>query len=165
MNEAEASAPEKLGLVGILQSACGLTLVLAVLASPGLLWWPLAFVLPTLTAFGMLYGDHKDKQIAEARSGEGICEFARAFDRHHVDTWIIRATYQQLALAYPVRPTDNLRDDLGVCDEDLEDAVVSIADRAGRSLEDWESNPWSDFQTVRDLVMLFQNQPLLPSAR
>jgi hypothetical protein len=36
------------------------------------------------------------RKLAESRAGESICEFARCFERHQVDTWVIRAVYEQL---------------------------------------------------------------------
>lgn len=35
------------------------------------------------------------------RKGRSICEFAREFEAGTVDTWIIRATYEQLQAARP----------------------------------------------------------------
>src|SRR4051812_32847564 len=34
--------------------------------------------------------------LAQARKGESICEFSRAFDTRTTDTWVIRAVYEQL---------------------------------------------------------------------
>lgn len=161
MNDAEPAVPERLGLAGGLQLAFAFTLALALLALPGLAWWPLAFVFPTLIGVGMLYSRYRDRQIADARSGEGICEFARSFDRNEVDTWIIRAAYQELSTTFPVRATDNLYDHFGACDEDVDDIVTRIAERAGRSMDGWEENPVREVQTVLDVVTFLQNQPLV----
>ena len=105
--------------------------------------------------------------LAESRSGESICEFARSFERKEIDTWVVRAVYEQLQrylggdLPVPIRATDRLNEDLPIDTEDLEmDLMVEISQRAGRSLNNAIANPYYDkVKTVGDLVLFLNAQP------
>lgn len=123
-------------------------------------------------AFSFAYQANKreEKQlrsVAEAREGESICEFAREFDTREVDTWIIRAVYEEVQwqlkpvhAAFPLRASDRLKEDLRLDDDDLDmDVAVRIEQRTGRSLDESRSNPYfGKVITVRDLVLFFQSQ-------
>ena len=81
------------------------------------------------------------RRLAGSRAGESICEFARSFERHQVDTWVVCAVYEQLQEylggnpPVPIRAADRLKVDLPVDTEELEmDIVARIAQRTGRSL-------------------------------
>jgi len=108
------------------------------------------------------------QRMAKNRAGESICTFARSFDCSMTDTWVIRAVYEQLQAylrgdvsAFPLRREDNLVKELGIDCEDLGyDIVDEIATRTGRSLENFEENPyWEKVETVGDLVQFFLHQP------
>jgi hypothetical protein len=108
------------------------------------------------------------RSLAEARMGESICEFARAFDTRAVDTWVIRAVYEQVQAqlahvhpAFPVRASDRLKEDLRLDDDDLDmDLAMEVEQRTGRSLDETKTNPLlGKVKTVRDLVHFFQAQP------
>jgi len=146
-----------------LASICGISVFSAFVASPALIWWPLGFLFPAIITIWMLLDWRRDARIAEARRDYSICDFARSFDYRVIDTWVIRATFEELSHSYPVRPEDNLADDLGVVEEDLDSCFEDIAKRIGRSIEgdDIEANPLYDkeVETVRDLVMFLQHQP------
>lgn len=109
------------------------------------------------------------KRIALARQGESICEFARSFERWQVDTWVVRAVYEQLqeylggSPPVPIRATDRLKEDLPIDMEDVEmDLAVQIAQRTGRTLTNAMSNPYYNrVKTVEDLVLFFNAQPKL----
>ena len=112
---------------------------------------------------------HKTRLVAlaESRSGESICEFARSFEPKEIDTWVVRAVYEQLQrylsedTSVPVRATDRLKEDLPIDSEDLEmDLMAEIAQRTGRSLDNTIDNPYYDkVRTVGDLVLFFNAQP------
>ncbi len=111
--------------------------------------------------------------LAALRADDSICEFARQFDCRKVDTWVIRAVYEQLQMqlrhvhpAFPVRAGDRLKEDLFLDDDDLEmDLAQEIEERTGRSLKDFSANPYrSKVVTVNDLVLFFQAQPKAESA-
>lgn len=108
------------------------------------------------------------RALASAREGQAICEFARDFNTREVDTWVVRAVYEQLQghlrhvhPSFPVRADDRLEEDLRVDDEDLDmDIAQEIGHRTGRSLDSSAANPYfGRVRTVRDLVLFFQNQP------
>ena len=106
------------------------------------------------------------QSLCKDRSGLSICEFAREFDLKVVDTWIIRAVYEQLQAALPtkenvpIKASDSLFDTLMLDEDDLDlDLVEEIAQRTSRSLEGYESNPYyGKVTTARNLVLFFNHQ-------
>lgn len=152
-----------MGMAGKVIFSVGL---LALLASPGLAWWPLGFVLPVIAFCGVLVSSGRDQQLAEERKGESICQFARSFDRRIVDTKIIRAVYEEFSTTFPLRASDRLEDDLRVDGEDLDLGAMEIARRTGRTLDECERNPlFKNVNTLGDLVMFFHHQPLLEASQ
>lgn len=105
------------------------------------------------------------KRLAADRREESICTFVRSFDFRSLDTWILRAVYEEVgawtAYGGPIRPGDAFNETLRIEDEeDFEDLVVNCADRAGRSLDSVEQNPYyGRLQTVEDLVHFLHHQP------
>ncbi|MDI4635539.1 hypothetical protein J7U46_20920 [Pelomonas sp. V22] len=111
--------------------------------------------------------------LASRREGQSICEFARDFDARAVDTWVIRAVYEQLQShlryvhpSFPVRADDRLKEDLLLDDDDLDiDLAQEVEERTGRSVDGATNNPYSGkVRTVRDFVLFFQHQPRAKSA-
>jgi len=103
--------------------------------------------------------------LADARAGDTICHFARSFDTRNTDTWVIRAVHEELQLllapcvAFPIRASDVLLDELRIDSDDLEDLIVDVAERTGRSLDRAEHNPFfGKVRTVRDLVSFVDAQ-------
>lgn len=110
-------------------------------------------------------------RMAQSRAGESICQFARSIDCRRVDTWVVRAVYEELqrslsaAVAVPLRLTDNLQRDLRLDADDLDDLVADMAQRARRSLADTSANPlFGEVTTVGDLVEFLQAQPRLAAS-
>ncbi len=106
--------------------------------------------------------------LASQREGQTICEFARDFDTRALDTWVIRAVYEQLQglldhihPSFPVRADDRLKEDLLLDDDDLDMGLAEeVGVRTGRSIDNSATNPYfGKVKTVRDLVHFFQNQP------
>lgn len=105
--------------------------------------------------------------MSSTRDEESICSFARSFDTKHIDTWIIRTAHQEIQLLldsymphFPVRASDSLLDDLHIDVDDVEDLLLDIAMRSGRSLDETESNPfYGKIKTVSDLVLFINAQP------
>ena len=106
--------------------------------------------------------------LAAGRPGESICTFTRSLNWRSIDTWVIRAVYEELQAAYetlPIRAGDRFVEELRIDEEDLDDLVVAMAHRAGRSFEETAANPWSGkVLTVRDLVLFLNGQPRLEAA-
>lgn len=108
------------------------------------------------------------RAMAAARPDDSICTFARGFDCRAVDTWVIRAVYEELQAGlapavsrFPLRASDTLRGDLDIEADDLDlDLVPAIAARAGRSLDGAERNPHrEEVTTVGGLVRFMAAQP------
>lgn len=105
--------------------------------------------------------------LAAVRPGESICSFARALPVRDLDTWVVRATFEQLQAhlpglhaAFPVRPSDRLVADLGIDPDDLEDIAFQVATRAGRSMDGGPANPYyNKVTTVEDLINFLCAQP------
>lgn len=110
--------------------------------------------------------DRHFDELLKDRKELSIGDFAKEFDCKEVDTWVIRAVYEQVQ-AYVVsnkhiaiKSSDKLKEDLHIDDEDLDlDLVEEISQRSGRTLEGYESNPYyGKVKTVKDLVLFFNNQ-------
>jgi hypothetical protein len=127
-------------------------------------------IMPVVIVFGLL--DRKKRKahfenLMNNRSNDSICTFARYFERRKIDTWVIRAVYEQLqnyltseVPEFPVRPSDDVFIDLRIDDEDFEyDLIDEIAQRTGRSLENAENNPYyGKAHIVENIVYLFNEQ-------
>lgn len=113
------------------------------------------------------------RQLAAMRSlNGGICSFARSFDLHKVDPWVVRAVYEEIARHFKavgadvhVCADDDLIKDLGIDPEDLDMVIaVDIAARTGRSFDGYKTNPYlAETNTARGLVMFFNAQPRVPN--
>ncbi len=103
----------------------------------------------------------KHKRIADERAGESLCTFARSFDCRSIDTWIIRAVYEQVRplVDFPLRKSDRFDRELDL-DDALEEIAEEVAQRTGRPLNNCESNPWyGKVNTLEDFVAFFSSQP------
>jgi len=144
---------------------------LAVAFVAGLVFSPtFRYIVAGLVAAGFLESTLRERRmraLAAERRGESICTFARAFDRHAVDPWVIRATYEELTPwanfrggSLPLRASDRLEKELGIDSEDLDELACDVAQRAGRSLNGAERNPlYGRVLTVGDLVRFVTFQP------
>jgi len=156
----------------------GWLMVAILAASATYLFWTHPLGLLIFPAFALLLweSNRRDKRRAAEflaeRKGESICGFARAFNTKTVDTWVIRAVYEEVQSLLgdawrdaPIRADDNLMQDLDLDDEDVDMSLVdAIAQRTGRSLDDYEQNSmYGKVYTARDLVMFFNEQPVTPS--
>ena len=109
------------------------------------------------------------QELANDRTKDTICTFVRSFDYRQWDTKVIRAVYEELQLflpneprPFPIRAKDNLFDDLRLDADDLDlDIVAAVARRTGRSLNNFDENPFYEkVLTPYDLVMFFNMQSL-----
>jgi hypothetical protein len=107
-----------------------------------------------------LLSRRKFKKLREIRREESICTFARSIPLRDLDTWVVRATYEELAdyvgndkEPFPIQATDRLEEDLEIDSEDLCDLFIEIVTRCERSLDDMENNPYlPKLKTVEDLI-------------
>ena len=125
-----------------------------------------AFVV--VTVIGEKSYQKRVKYIARTRESEpyAIGNFARLFDCRKVDTWVIRAVYEEVQRCiispylFPLNPKDMLLEDLYIDDEDLDDIATDVCFRAGRLTEYFETNPlYGRVKTVEELVMFLNYQP------
>jgi hypothetical protein len=133
-----------------------------------LLSWPEGVVVgltsAVLVAFAVIAGRSRARRIAAERSGESICGFARSFERRAVDTRVIREVYEGFTsfCRHPIRATDDLFDDIGFDEVEVEEFGAILADRAGRTPEGWDQDPlYGRVSTVGDLVRFLDHQPLV----
>ena len=107
--------------------------------------------------------------LLKGREKDTICSFSRHFECREIDTWVIRAVYEQLQnyMAstkedFPIRATDDVFTDLRIDDEDFEmDIVGEIAERTGRTLDLAEENKfYGKANIVENLVYFFNEQPV-----
>lgn len=131
----------------------------------------IAVAIWALVAIGEQRQKKRLLQRLQARSGESICQFARSIDCRRVDTWVVRAVYEELQRYYskkwavPLRVTDRLEEDLQLESEDMDYVLVDMAQRAGRNLADTQHNPFYDkVSTVGDLVHFLNAQPRVKAA-
>ena len=112
--------------------------------------------------------DEHFSKLYEDRNNLSICNFAKEFDSRKVDTWIIRATYEEIQRiicfdkAIPIKADDHLFETLMLDEDDLDfDLMKIISQRTSRSLEQYESNPfYGKVTTVRNLVLFLNCQPV-----
>lgn len=116
--------------------------------------------------------------LAQRRSGQSICQFARQANCRQHDPWVVRAVYEELAnaagalsgsaqpLPVPVHWDDNLTKTLYLDSDDLDMLIApEIARRAGRCIKNTRHNPWyGKVRTAGDLVQFFNAQPRVTRA-
>lgn len=165
--------PRELGTVGIVTLVLFILFPALIMIASGEGVSGVIFIYGFLGAIYLIAqfrGRRHFNKLKQGREEESICTFARHFERYEVDTWVIRAVYEELAdycPEMPIRPTDNIFDDLCIDSDDFEmdfkdDIVGSIAKRCGRSLEKYQYNPYfGKGDTVEGLVHFFNNQPKL----
>ena len=115
----------------------------------------------------------KRQIMADKRQGLSICQFARQFSPHTVDTWVIRAVWNTLQgngyidYPLPLKASDKLDDDLDLVNDadELEELVEDIAARCGRDLCGIEDNPFLPITTVGSLVSVLNAQPMTQERR
>lgn len=134
---------------------------------------PLGVGMVALTVIGAALAKRNQgrlRALADARAGEDIGSYARAFDRRRMpfDPWVARAVWDALASYMTVdgkrialRPSDNLGTTLHVDPEDLEDCLLyEIFARTGRATPNAAATPYpARVTTVDDLVAFVSAQP------
>jgi hypothetical protein len=134
--------------------------------------WGLLRVLVAVFALMDLINTRRLRRLARERLGDSICSFARSLDYRRLDTKVIRAVYEgmqdnlaRVCPAFPVRPSDDVDQVYRIDPDDYEDFVVEIADRVGRSLDDYERNPYySQTSTIAGLIEFLCAQPRVQQA-
>lgn len=150
-----------------------MALLVLLAAGPAALivWEPWVLLLILAFCMAAWIGDRLNAKrlrgLALYRPYDSICTFARAFDCRQVDTWIIRAVYEELQAVlasdkrpFPIRAEDHLENDLDIDYDTLEEVMEDVAVRADRSFKNGERNPYYDkVHRVRDMVYFLHHQP------
>ncbi len=131
---------------------------------------------PAVWLAGMADRRYRKRLVARmnaGREGDALCRFAREFDCRAVDTWLIRATFEEVQGAYhgvsshpvPVRAADRWEEDLRIDGDDLDEIGGRVAQRAGYHMDDCRHNPlYGKVKTVGDLVAFLCHQPCTRAA-
>jgi hypothetical protein len=153
----------------------GYVLAVVLVGAFGALFWArpliaIGFVVVVL-AVSFVEDRRRKRQLSRlvlSRQGESVCTFVRNLPYRELDTWVIRSVFEELQTymgsdlaGVPIRPADRLKEDLRVDPEDLDDQLVGqMAQRAGRTLANCDSNPYyGKVATVEDLVRFLCAQP------
>jgi hypothetical protein len=105
------------------------------------------------------------KRLISQRVGESLCTFSREQDLNGVDTFIVRAVYEEIQFDlpienFPLRWSDQLYSDLRLEADDVEDLIERVAQKTARCLKHTASNPlFGNILTVGDLIAFFHHQP------
>lgn len=149
-------------------SALGYLFLAAFIGLLGYVAWLIPwYVTAGVVAVGLVIGrieQFRQNRIASERVGESLCSFARSFDCRSIDTWVIRAVYEQVSplVAFPIRKSDRFDKELDLMYE-FNEVAEEIAERTGRPLDSCEQNPWyGKVVTLEDVVMFFTCQPKKP---
>ena len=129
------------------------------------------WIAAVIIAYGIIasrIANNRLRSRANERPSDSICTFGRSLDYRRLDTTVIRAVYEEiqdylsyLGVRFPIRASDNFMSDLDMDEEDLDDVIVMIGERTGRSLDNTDKNPfYSRVNSVSDLVEFICHQPL-----
>lgn len=109
------------------------------------------------------------KHLANLRSSESICTFARSVNIRQLDTHVVRAVYEEFGAAlgsrstlFPLHITDCLFESkcLNFDPDDVDDILIAAAYRANKSLKHTESNPYyGKVKTIGDIISFLMAQP------
>lgn len=140
-------------------------------AEPSIIWAYLVVV--ALFVLLVFWGSKQEQdriqrliQLAQARHGDDIGDFARAFDVRRVNTWVIRAVYEELQLEiadsypelpqFPIRPDDKIIDLLNDADDFDASVLPRIYQRTGKICR---NTFVTEINTVRELVLFVNRLP------
>src|SRR5215204_564294 len=121
------------------------------------IWLLLSGILGSFLAGNWLLR-YREQKIAEMRSGQGFDEFIAYFSREGIPRYKLREVYDyfqnwQTVKDFPVLPNDDLYKVYGIYDEDVDDAVIELADRWGAKLPPTFEG-LEPVRTVADIVHL-----------
>jgi hypothetical protein len=102
----------------------------------------------------------KLQKLKKERPDNDLNTFMRSFEHEGINERLLREVYHYFqhitsGVDFPVLPTDRLYEVFGLCDEDLDDAILEIAERSGcqtPTTEEVKGLP--PVRTVEDVVRL-----------
>lgn len=106
---------------------------------------------------------YREKKLANSRLGQGFEDFAAYFAGEDIPLAKLRLVYDyfqnwQSVINFPVNPNDDLYKVYGIVDDDVDDAVIEVADS-------WRAKLPASFEglrpvrTVADVVYLLHQLP------
>jgi hypothetical protein len=126
--------------------------------------WPLGIIAVLLIlAYVALRFSARRRREALARERDGVTEqsFSDYLTQFGFDATITASTYRYLQqvqrVSFPILPSDNLDEDLGLGHEDVEQTVRELSQALGRRLNPGLAS--APVVTVEDLVRLLQRSP------
>ena len=106
---------------------------------------------------------YREQRLAKARTDQGFDEFINYFSSENIPRDKLRDVYEyfqnwQSVKDFPVLPTDDLSRIYGIVDDDIDDAVIELAERwRVRLPATFEGLP--PVRTVADVVHLLHQLP------
>ncbi|WP_353928952.1 hypothetical protein WJM97_11490 [Okeanomitos corallinicola TIOX110] len=122
----------------------------------------------TLSLTGFVAGNFllswNQKKLKKERQGENFTTFMTYFSEKEVPENVCFQVYSYLQNSdiklhdFPIRPTDDLGKVYGICEEDLDEAVLEIARNCGCPILNINNNrELTSVKTVEDLVRFLIN--------
>jgi len=114
-----------------------------------------------------LVSRHRERKLASQRSGQGFDGFAAYFYGQGIPADKLYEVFNyfqdlQTMKNFPVLPDDDLYEVYGICDEDVDDAVIELAAKwRVRLPPDAEWGSMGTVSTVADIVRLLSQRPAL----
>ena len=108
---------------------------------------------------------HREHHVAKMRTGQGFDEFVGYFSGAGIPRDRLREVYEyfqslQSVKNFPVQADDDLYKVFGICNEDVDDAVLELAKRWHRKLPASSDLPVEPpVRTVADMVRLLHRFP------
>ena len=124
---------------------------------------PLAIIVGVLAVgIGILWVSARSRRNEDdERSGKNVDSFVEGLAAFNFDPKIARTTYEYLiqmeGIDFPIFPEDTLREDLGISDEEKEQAIEFLLAENGRASRLGIQN--QPVITVADLVRFVQASP------
>ena len=126
---------------------------------------PLLFISSALAIFltGNWLLQYRATRLARGRRGTGFENFVAYFSGENVPRDKLRVVYEYLqdwqpVKDFPVQATDDLYKVYGICDDDLDDAVIELAGK-WRVVLPYDLTGLGPVNTVADLVLLLSRLP------
>lgn len=121
------------------------------------------FIVATLSITGFITGNFllswNQKKLKKERQGENFTTFMNYFSEEEISENICFQVYRYLQNSdiklhnFPIRPIDALGTVYGICEEDLDEAVLEIARNCGCQISNINNiREMKPVRTVEDLV-------------
>jgi len=125
--------------------------------------WLLVSGIVTSVLAGNVFLRKRAQKLADSRRGQGLQDFTVYFSGKDIPEDKLRLVYDyfqewQSVKNFPVLPNDDLSKVYGIVDDDVDDAVIELADRWGATLP-VTFDGLQPVRTVADVVHLLNKLP------